>query len=235
VFEQSCTACVEDATPTALLERMRHIVGAHIAEGFDSDDRELRDFLRGLVDELGRAGLDVTDVVEKTALKYCYNRHRVLVDGAMYSLDNQWTDSLGVTWEYVGEWDAHRGPIMCTPEVSPALPRTALAQLVLKRGPLRCGQPTPYRSYDEGWGRGPTFDPETGIYDGTGLTGQCDLNRPIVDKNGAVWRWTGEFDQECHGEPLMQLVNEERHITILSAVEVFDGPLLQPEATDGAR
>jgi hypothetical protein len=231
-FESTCAACAAEAEASAIarFKAMCHIVGAHIAEGLDSEDRQLRDFLTGLAYELDRAGLGVTDVVEATALKYCYNRHRVRVDGAMYSLDSQWVDALGVTWEYVGEWDAHRGPIMCTPEVCPGLPLTPLPQLVLNRGPLRCGQSTPYRSYDEGWGRGPTFDPETKIYDGRGIEGRYDLSLPIVDKDGATWRWTGEFDRS---EPLVRLDGDDGHVTILNAIEVFNGPLRQLEAEDG--
>jgi hypothetical protein len=222
-----------DDHDAVLLKTMRRIVGGHIAEGLDHDSRELRDFLRGLAYELKCAGVSVEDVVKRTAVKYEYFRHQYLVDDVFYSLDHQYVDALGVVWEHVGKTSPLHEPVMCTPDMNPGLPNKPLPELIWTRGPLRTVQPTPHRSYEEGWGSGPTFDPETGIYQAYGWPARnFDLNQPLEDNDGNVWRWTGDFE---HGEPwIRREVGEDRtgSTTILSAVEVFNGPLHQLEVED---
>jgi hypothetical protein len=236
-FESSCAACVSESVDSAAarLDAMRRVVGAHLCEGLAHSDRAVRDFLRGLADELECAGVAVDDVVEETAQRVGYGPHRFSVGGRVYSLDHQWIDALGVVWEHAGDWDALHEPVMCTPDVSPAFPRKSLPELIRIRGPLRSVKAAPLRNYDEGWGHGSTFDRETGIYQPYGVPARrLDLNRPIEDKNGTVWRWTGEFDRD---EPWLRCEPRDGsfgHNAILSAVEVFDGPLRQAESADSA-
>jgi hypothetical protein len=232
-FEPSCTACVDEsaASTAGHLEAMRRVVAAHICEGLTSPSREMRRFLRGLATELDGAGVNVDADVDRIARQAGYGPHRYSLDSVVYSLDHQWIDALGVVWEHSGDWAAIGGPLMGTPDVSPQLPQQPFNDLAWTRGPLRSAKEAPDREC--GLPATPSFDPETKIYVPWGTPQRSfDLTKPLEDNDGNVWRWTGEFDAACHDEPMIELDaadGQERRTAILSAVEVFDGPLHQLE------
>jgi hypothetical protein len=124
---EPCAACADQvaASDGARFEAMRRVVGGHLCEGLADPSREMRDFLRGLADELERAGVGVDDVVEETAKRIGYGPHRHSVDDTVYSLNHRYVDALGVVWEHTGNWNALHEPVMCTPDVRPALPLRA--------------------------------------------------------------------------------------------------------------